>query len=373
MGSNVAPPYANAYMAHFEESVIYRHHLFITHVLYWTRYIDDIFCIWGGTLESLETFFTFLNEAWPGIGFTITHDTNSVSFLDTTVLKDQEGHLTTDLHIKPTDRNSVLHFDSFHPPAVKRCIPKSQFQRVCRIVSDHVKCEQRLQDMTTKFHQRGYPKHILEEQKNPLPRTRQSDQGKRVPFEHTYHPVTAILHKHIRKHWPLLSAAYPTVPEFRLPFLPCYKRPQNIRDTLVKADFGSTRTTKSRFLSQPKMGTFPCLHCAQCGNVQKSHTFQHPHTGKSFEIKNYYTCQSSFVICLIKCPCGLLYVGETTQPVRDRISKHKSTIRCSNLLLPVPHHFSTQSHTISQLRYQVIDSIPPQRRGGGVTVTVSRF
>ncbi|CAJ0944105.1 unnamed protein product [Ranitomeya imitator] len=64
MGSNVAPPYANAYMAHFEESVIYRHHLFISHVLYWTRYIDDIFCLWGGTLESLETFFTFLNEAW---------------------------------------------------------------------------------------------------------------------------------------------------------------------------------------------------------------------------------------------------------------------------------------------------------------------
>ncbi|CAJ0924288.1 unnamed protein product, partial [Ranitomeya imitator] len=177
MGSNVAPPYANAYMAHFEESVIYRHHLFISNVLYWMRYIDDIFCLWGGTLESLDTFFTFLNEAWPGIRFTITHDTISVSFLDTTVLKDQEGHLTTDLHTKPTDRNSVLHFDSFHPPAVKRCIPKSQFQRVRRIVSDQDKCEQRLQDMTTKFHQRGYPKHILEEQKKPPPLTRTNDQG----------------------------------------------------------------------------------------------------------------------------------------------------------------------------------------------------
>ncbi|CAJ0947764.1 unnamed protein product [Ranitomeya imitator] len=125
MGSNVAPPYANAYMAHFEESIIYRHQLFISNVLYWTRYIDDIFCLWGGTLESLETFFTFLNEAWPGIRFTITHDSNSVSFLDTTVLKDQEGHLTTDLHTKPTDRNSILHFDSFHPPSVKRSIPRS--------------------------------------------------------------------------------------------------------------------------------------------------------------------------------------------------------------------------------------------------------
>ncbi|CAJ0947766.1 unnamed protein product [Ranitomeya imitator] len=223
--------------------------------------------------------------------------------------------------------------------------------------------------MSTRFHQRGYPKHILEEQKNPPPRTRTNDQGKRVPFVHTYRPVTSILHKQIRKHWPLLSTAYPTVPEFKLPFLPCYKRPNNIRDTLVRADFGPSHKTRSRFLSHPKMGTFPCLHCAQCGNVQKGDTFQHPHTGKSFKItaakiKDYYTCQSSFVVYLIKCPCGLLYIGETTQPVRDRISKHKSTIRSNNLLLPVPHHYSSQGHTISQLKYQVIDSIPPQRRGG---------
>ncbi|CAJ0937840.1 unnamed protein product [Ranitomeya imitator] len=364
MGSNVAPPCTNAYMAHFEESIIYKHPLFISHVLYWTCYIDDIFSLWGGTLKSLETFFTFLNGAWPGIRFTITHDIGSISFLDTTVLKDGEGRLTTDLHVKPTDRNSILHYDSFHPPAVKRCIPRSQFQRVRRIVSDQGLRDRRLQDMSTKFHQRGYPERVLKEQQNPPPRIRGDDQVNRIPFVHVYHPVTSILHKHIRKHWPVLSRAYPTVPEFKLPFLTCFKRPQNLRDTLVRADFGHMQTAKSRFLSHPKMGTFPCLHCAQCGNVQKGNTFQHPRTGKSFEIRNYYTCMSSFVIYLIKCPCGLLYIGETTQPVRDRISKHKSTIRCNNLLLPVPHHFSTHGHTISQLRYQVIDSIPPQRRGG---------
>ncbi|CAJ0951139.1 unnamed protein product [Ranitomeya imitator] len=109
MGSNVAPPYANTYMALFETSVIYKHPLFIHNVSVWKRYIDDVFCLWGGSLESLQEFFLFLNDAWPGIKFTISHDQNAINFLDTTVLKDSAGLLTTDLYSKPTDRNSLLY------------------------------------------------------------------------------------------------------------------------------------------------------------------------------------------------------------------------------------------------------------------------
>ncbi|CAJ0964829.1 unnamed protein product [Ranitomeya imitator] len=129
MGSNVAPPYANTYMALFETSVIYKHPLFIHNVSVWKRYIDDVFCLWGGSLESLQEFFLFLNDAWPGIKFTISHDQNAINFLDTTVLKDSAGLLTTDLYSKPTDRNSLLHYQSFHPPSTKRSIPISQYQR----------------------------------------------------------------------------------------------------------------------------------------------------------------------------------------------------------------------------------------------------
>ncbi|CAJ0919864.1 unnamed protein product [Ranitomeya imitator] len=187
MASNVAPPYANAYMTHFEESVIYKHPLFISNVFYWTRYIDDVFCLWGGTLESLQSFFEFLNGAWPGIQFTMT------MMLDTVVLKDEGGHLTSDLHIKPTDRNSILHSGSFHPQAVKRSIPGSQYQHVNRIVSNSTTRDQCLQDMTSNFLLRGYPKRVLNEQIDHHPRT----------------------------------------------------RPQNLRDNLVKADIGPTQSKKN--------------------------------------------------------------------------------------------------------------------------------
>ncbi|CAJ0965045.1 unnamed protein product [Ranitomeya imitator] len=46
------------------------------------------------------------------------------------------------------------------------------------------------------------------------------------------------------------------------------------------------------------------------------------------------------------------------------ISKHKSTIRCKNLLLPIPSHFIEKGHNVSQLKFQIIEQITPPRRGG---------
>lgn len=81
-------------------------------------------------------------------------------------------------------------------------------------------------------------------------------------------------------------------------------------------------------------------------------------------IKQRYTCTWKFVVYVITCPCGLLYVGETTMEIRMRISKHKSTICTGQNDLPLPKHFNEQGHKISQLKFCIIDSVPPLRRGG---------
>ncbi|CAJ0916648.1 unnamed protein product [Ranitomeya imitator] len=244
MGSNVAPPYANCYMADFEESQIYPHPLFRDHVLVWKRYIDDVFCIWGGSLEALAFFFDWLNTAWP-------------------------VPLLSDSHIR-------------------RCF----------------------------F----------------------------VPYDHTVYSI-------------ILQ----------------YDGPPNLKDSLVKADVGTNKLIpRQRFLQNPRTGTFPCLHCSQCNNVLKGSTFHHPHSGKTFHIPDFFTCDTSWAIYLIKCPCGLLYVGETTQAIRNRISKHKSTIRCQNLLLPIPSHFIAKGHSISQLKFQVIEHVPQLRRGGNRITRLKR-
>lgn len=106
------------------------------------------------------------------------------------------------------------------------------------------------------------------------------------------------------------------------------------------------------------------MACCQFSSVIRGDHIPHPQTGRLFQINGYYMCNSTYVIYLLKCPCGLVYGGETTQRVRDRIGKHKSTIRCKNLMLPIPHHFNEKGHNVSQLRYQVLEQIQTPRRGG---------
>ncbi|CAJ0941361.1 unnamed protein product [Ranitomeya imitator] len=230
-------------------------------------------------------------------------------------------------------------------------IPKSQIHRVNKIVSDPaLKIEQTI-EMKSKFQDRGYPPQVLNP---PCDITRRDhSMGHRIPFVHQYHPAAYRIHRSIRLHWHILRTAYPTIEEFKNPFLLCFRRPRNICDTLVLADIGPSRAPPTqRFLGTPKKDTFPCLNCNQCSNVLKGDTFYHPHTGRQYNIDNFFTCNSNFVVYLIKCPCGLLYMGETTQAIKDRISKHKSTIRCNNLLLPIPHHFSSKVHNVAQLHFQ---------------------
>ncbi|CAJ0944595.1 unnamed protein product [Ranitomeya imitator] len=294
----------------------------------------------------------------------MSHDSSKINFLDTMVIRKPDGAISTDLYTKSTDRNSLLYFTSFHPPSTKRSIPRSQFHRVSRIVSDPELRPTRLREMASKFSQRGYPATTLQTALAPS-QPRPNKSSKRIPFVHSFHPFAYVLHKSIRRHWHLLSSAHPGVPEFHEPFLPCFRRAPNLKDSLVKADIGTNKLIpRQRFLQNPRTGTFPCLHCSQCNNVLKGSSFHHPHSGKTFPIPDFFTCDTSWAIYLIKCPCGLLYVGETTQAIRNRISKHKSTIRCQNLLLPIPSHFIDKGHSISQLKFQVIEHVPQLRRGG---------
>ncbi|CAJ0928468.1 unnamed protein product [Ranitomeya imitator] len=365
MGSNVAPPYANIFMADFESNFVYTHPLFQQYCLLWKRFIDDIFLVWCGDIESLMSFYQYINQCVTKLTFTIHYDQKSISFLDTQIIVNEDGSLASDLYVKPTDKNSLLLFSSCHPHHIKKALPLSQFQRINRIVSESSQRTLRLKDMALKFQNRGYPDTLLKHSSEFSISRRVRDDTRRMAFVSTHHPFMRLFHRIIHKHWPLLGLSYPDIPEFLSPPLMCHKKPPNLRNLLVSADVGSSRREMRQIsLSVTRKGTYPCLHCLQCSNISKGDTFTHPRSGKRFPIRNYYNCDSTYVIYLIKCPCGLGYVGETTQHIRDRISQHKSTIRCKRIMLPIPAHFIAHNHNISQLRYQVIDHVPIARRGG---------
>ena len=133
MGTRVAPTYANIFMAEFEDRFVYT---YPKKPLLWVRFIDDILLIWDHGEEELQTFISHLNNAHKTIKFTTEISKERVNFLDTSVVVEADGQITTDLFVKPTDSNNYLLYTSAHPKHCKRGIPYGQFLRLRRICSN---------------------------------------------------------------------------------------------------------------------------------------------------------------------------------------------------------------------------------------------
>ncbi|OCT92171.1 hypothetical protein XELAEV_18015225mg [Xenopus laevis] len=320
--------------------------------------------------------YTFLNGMEVTLKFTSFLDKISLSFLDVQITRIGPV-LDTNLFRKETDRNDLLHYSSFHPDSLKASLPLTQYMRLKRIVSKEADYKRGESEMKDRFKQRDYPEEVLRSNLDKLqnksreelltPAKRDNKHSERLAFVSNYTTASRQVGNIIRKHWHLLQSCHPDITAFQDKPLLSYKHGMSLKDQLVRAEIGSTKGHKQQFLQNPKFGTFPCLHCVQCNSVIKGNSFFHPQTGKKYLIRNYCTCESTYVIYviyLLKCPCGLLYIGETTQKIRDRICKHKSTIRRDITALPVPAHFHAARHSVSQLKFQIIDSVDEPRRGG---------
>ncbi|XP_073524703.1 protein spinster homolog 1-like [Phyllobates terribilis] len=83
------------------------------------------------------------------------------------------------------DAENYLNNQVSHPGHIKRSLPKSQHNRVDRIVSTADSKKIRHEEMNDKFRQRGYPSHILNQVTQPTSRRNNSS---RLTFVNTYHP-----------------------------------------------------------------------------------------------------------------------------------------------------------------------------------------
>ena len=199
MRTRVAPNFANVYMGRFEENFVYKTEG-SNYVILWVRFTDDIFLIWKGDTDSLTIFIDHLNNAATSITFTHEISANSVNFLDTTVLKDRQGNISTDVYQKPTDTHPYLHWTSAHPPHLKQSIPCSQALRLRRICSSTDTLKKRIIEYADFVVACGYQrsKVLLEMKKSPYNDTRRmcADQRKGIHRSHppghyiqpTYHP-----------------------------------------------------------------------------------------------------------------------------------------------------------------------------------------
>jgi hypothetical protein len=157
-----------------------------------------------------------------------------------------------------------------------------------------------------------------------------------------------------KKHWHILSSDPALPAELKNPPLIVYRRGRNLRDKLVHANCQPQKKISQALLRPLPNGSYKRRGSAESNNMMKCEYFCHPHTGKQFQINDIITCFTTnvikgkiHVIYMIKCPCGLCYVGKTSHSLKQRISEHKSSIRRNDRDYPVAVHFNDLNHDIS--------------------------
>ena len=349
MGTSMAVNFANLFMSKFETDMLASYK--VQHKkepVIWLRFIDDVFFIWNDSEESLKHFLEHCNNFAAAqamsstIRFTYSYSQKSVNFLDTTILLDSNGNLSTTLYSKPTAAHNYLHNRSYHYPKAIRSIPKSQFIRIRRICTSLQDYWTNANQFVTFFANRGYnqarlsqcAKEVAAYNRQDLltQKPKQQEEENRIPlvisWHHKFKDIANVLHYHydrIAKNNPSFKEIFPQPP------IIAYRRAKNISDKIIRANHWGKKkkeqTTTKRTRSKID------------ANMNRSGTIHNQLSGRSANIP-IGSATDSNVIYAAKCKRHqLLYVGMTGGQLNNRFSGHRSDVTHHPNRCELPRHF----------------------------------
>lgn len=121
---------ADIYSLKFENDFVSK----IPGIIFWKRYVDDVFAIIEGDDTRGEEIRKKLNSRHPEIQFTNETEKNKqLAFLDILIIKYQDGNIETKVHRKGTHTNRYLNFNSFHHRSHKISVMDSLAHRAFKI------------------------------------------------------------------------------------------------------------------------------------------------------------------------------------------------------------------------------------------------
>ena len=375
IGTKFAPSYAIISLDDFEEDALANYH---QQPWVWWRFIDDIFLIWEHGEESLNVFVDYLNSVHPTLKFTVKYSKTQVEFLDVLV-SNENGHIRTNLYVKPTDTHQYLHFSSCHTYHTKSGIPYGQALRLRRIISNDDDFQEKCSDLKQWLLKRGFDERMVTDKIHLAKlKTREEllnferDPGE--PDTHLnlvlrYHPaLSSKVHNIVRDYDSILKVdeehrkVFDEVPRVT------YRRAKNLKDGLVRAML-------PLIVDNNEAGSIGCgkARCQICPHIKKTNYFTNRDGTKTYTIrKGPHTCDTKYVVYLLECnTCGIQYVGSAKTTFRLRFNNYKSHFRLYERRRiegtlgtgsPVPQqflhsHFAQTSHCgIKDLKFTLIDS-----------------
>ena len=372
MGTHLAPSYANLFMDLFERKYVYTYPV---QPLLWKRYIDDIFLLWDKSTFELQKFIDHLNNCVPSIKFEANISESQINFLDVKVLL-KNNVLTPTLYTKETDTLSYLDYSSCHPTSCKKSIPYSQFLRLKRICSDEVDFVIQSKKLASSFHKANYPDNIIQEgfnkafafDRNKLlkpSRMDKSDSDKRdsLFLITDYHPSYRVVLDITSNIWDMLDNSSSTRPLLHIPVIRGFRRPQHLRDLLVRAKLTTPDARQDKRHITSKRDKCQRFKCNYCNVMNKEGKLMCPFNKRTYVTRYNVSCSSNNLIYCLYCKaCSKIYVGQTKRSIGERIGEHFTSIRKCKKHLVVGRHYNLACHDgVSNVKIYVLDliSTPP--------------
>ena len=344
-GMKLSPTYACLGMGNFEKIVFSSNQDLLRKVILWKRFIDDVLMLFRGSEMDCKNLVEWLNNLMPGvIKFKYEFSYAKIVFLDLEIFL-EDGFLKTNLHIKPSNKQLYLDYNSNHPTHCKKSIPYCQALRVTERCTNPSDRDGQLAVLKTKFQDRNYPSELINNQfENATKKERKSliyqerkekKKDNKVRLVFTYSKANPPINQWVRKSRYLLRRN-DKAKEIGNRIQVAYKQPKNLQQLVggcKKVSGGATQIP-------PDAGCFKCRKKCKvaCPILEETSSFKSFNTGKTYRIRQRVDCDSQWVIYLCSCKkCGGQYVGKSKTPFKIRHSNHKREIK--NKIGGLGHHY----------------------------------
>ena len=241
MGTIVAVKYATIYYASHENNTLIPKYQ--RQMLYYKRYIDDIFIIWLPgrlTWEDLQRDLAFGRMTW-----TMEKPKKETHFLDLTIKINEKNKITHKTYEKPLNLHHYLPTNSAHPPGTFKSLVVGFLRRYWLMNSDTKNYINQITKFAERLNKRGYTKEIIHktfheasihlQQKMKFRKVfvrakneSSNNKNKILFFKRTFHPKS-LPNKSLQKAY---SDSLGKIKLFDK-MIVCNKRPKNLRDTLM--------------------------------------------------------------------------------------------------------------------------------------------
>ena len=180
----------------------------------------------------------YLNSFSDHIKFTFESDKENIHFSDVNINL-SNGHLMTNMYVKPTDCHQYLDYSSSHPNHIKRFIVYSQSiraRRLCSFESDFLKHCSKMKSWILK---RGYPENMIDEEMKKVKSSEKSSNNskgsKGVPFVVIYHPSLNCLSRILKENLSILYMNREAKAVFSPGLMVSFRSARRISSYLVRA------------------------------------------------------------------------------------------------------------------------------------------